>query len=195
MLDFWLPNAKGVTIEQLVDLAKGIEFCLESNLDCLELSLITKLSALVASEPDIAAAELTRLKYARAQIKAVTKTVKYLPQLQQMTQQMSLREQYFWFLEIKDIFPILIARAIAFKVPKQIINPLIKRYLDPSDQVAHPQCLVTGNDLMEKLNLKPSRLIGELLTEIQIAQIESKVATAQQAIEFANTWLQSKNQT
>jgi tRNA nucleotidyltransferase (CCA-adding enzyme) len=110
-----------------------------------------------------------------------------------MTQQMSLREQYFWFLAVKDIFPILMARAIALAIPRRIIDPLIERYLDPTDPVAHPQCLVTGNDLMRELNLKPSRTIGELLTEIQLAQIESKIATFQQAIDFANLRLQSGN--
>lgn len=154
---------------------------------------MAKLSALVAAEADMAEAELTRLKYARNQIKAITKTVKYLPLLQQITQQMSLREQYFWFLKVKDIFPILMARAIALKISSRITSPLIKRYLDPRDPVAHPQCLVTGNDLMRELNLKPARVIGELLTEIQIAQIESKVTTPQQAIDFANSILQSSN--
>ncbi|MEN9567731.1 MAG: hypothetical protein RLZZ69_2927, partial [Cyanobacteriota bacterium] len=191
LLNFWLPNSQRVDLAQLDAIITGIEFCLESGLERSQLTILAKLSAIVAAEADLAEAELTNLKYARAQIQAVKKTVKYLPQLQQMTQPMSLREQYFWFLKVKDIFPILIARAIAFKIPKRIIDPLIKSYLDPTDPVAHPQCLVTGNDLMRELNLKPSRAIGELLTEIQVAQIESKVTTFQQAIDFANLRLQS----
>ena len=106
---------------------------------------------------------------------------------------MSLREQYFWFLEVKDIFPILIARAIATGVSSTIINPLIQRYLDPADLVAHPRCLVTGNDLIRELNLKPSPVIGKLLTEIQIAQIESKIATPQQAISYADSILKTSD--
>jgi tRNA nucleotidyltransferase (CCA-adding enzyme) len=186
LLNFWLPNSHRVDLVQLDAISRGVEFCLESGLERSQLAILAKLSAIVASEADMAELELSNLKYARTQIKAVIKTVKYLPGLQQMTQQMSLREQYFWFLEVKDIFPILIARAIALEIPITIIDPLIKRYLDPTDPVAHPQCLVTGNDLMRELNLKPSRAIGELLTEIQIAQIESKIATFQQAIDFAN---------
>jgi tRNA nucleotidyltransferase (CCA-adding enzyme) len=153
---------------------------------------LAKLSAIVTPQPRTAEAELTRLKYARHQIRAVTKTVKYLSGLQQMTQPMSLREEYFWFLEVKNIFPLLLARAIALAIPSTIIDPLVERYLDPVDPVAHPQCLVTGNDLISQLNLKPSRVIGELLTEIQIAQIESKVTTFSQAIDFARSILQSK---
>ncbi|MGL5793484.1 MAG: CCA tRNA nucleotidyltransferase, partial [Waterburya sp.] len=116
----------------------------------------------------------------------VTKTVQYLPQLQTMTDLMSLREQYFWFLAVKDTFPVLIARAIATEVAKQFITPLIQRYLDPADPVAHPQPLVTGTDLIRELNLNPSPLIGKLLTEIQLAYIEAKISTPEQALEFAN---------
>ncbi len=193
LLKFWLPNInlERVKIKQLDGVAKGIKYCFESGLELPELSILAKLATLVSLDPNTAEAELTKLKYARAQIKAVTKTVKYLPQLQQLTNPMSLREQYFWFLEVKDIFPVLIARAIATGVSLEIITPLIQRYLDPLDLVAHPKCLVTGNDLIRKLNLKPSPVIGKLLTEIQIAQIEAKIFTPQQAIKFANSILRS----
>jgi tRNA nucleotidyltransferase (CCA-adding enzyme) len=190
LLKFWLPNAEA-KLEQLDAVAKGIDFCLQSGLKMPELSILTFLSALVAIEPETAEAELIQLKYSRAQIKAVTKTVKHLPQLQQLKSQMSLQEQYFWFLEVKDVFPILIARAIATGVSVAILTPLIQRYLDLRDPIVYPQCLVTGNDLIRELNLKPSPIIGELLTKIQVAQIESKIFTPQQAIEFAKSILEN----
>lgn len=193
LLKFWLPNINQEKIEQLDAVEDALEFCLNSGLKLANLSILVKLATLVASEPTLAETELTQLKYSRAQIKAVTKTVKYLPQLQAMNNMMSLRAQYFWFLEVKDVFPLLIVRAIATGVVKDIIEPLIQRYLDPTDQVAHPQPLVTGHDLIQKLNLKPSPIIGKLLTEIQIAQIESKITTPQQAIDFAKTLLELKH--
>ena len=189
LLNFWLPRAKGITRQQLAAVDRGIEFCRQSGLDYPQLAIATKLATLVAAEPTIAETELTQLKYARSQIKAVIKTVKYLPQLQQLTEQMSLRERYFWFLAVKDVFSVLIARAIATDVSLAIIEPLIRHYLDPTDLVAHPQCLVAGNDLIGELQLKPSPIIGKLLTEIQIAQIESKIATPQQAIDYAESIL------
>ena len=193
LLKFWLPSINQTKIEQLEALDRGIEYCLRLGLNLPELAILAPLATLVADQPEIAEAELTQLKYARAQIKAVVKTVKYLPQLQQMKHDLSLREQYFWFLAVKDVFPLLIARAIATGVSSEIIEPLIKRYLDPADQVAHPQSLVTGNDLIRQLNLKPSPVIGKLLTEIQIAQIESQISTPQQAIDFANSLLSLNN--
>jgi tRNA nucleotidyltransferase (CCA-adding enzyme) len=204
LLNFWLPHSDQVDLGQLKAVTRGIEFCHEltseltsalgngSALERSQWEILTKLSALVAPQPRTAEAELTHLKYARHQIRAVTKTVQYLSGLQQITQPMSIREQYFWFLEVKNIFPLLLARAIASGIPSHIIDPLIERYLDPLDPVAHPQCLVTGDDLLSQLNLKPSQLIGELLTAIQVAQIESKVTTLSQAIDFARSILQSK---
>ena len=191
LLKFWLPSISQQKIEQVGNLSQGIEYCQRKDLDLPELGMMAYLATLVAEKPAIAEAELTKLKYARTQIKAVVKTIKYLSQIQQMNQPLTLREQYFWFLAVKDVFPVLIARAIATGVSLKIIEPLIKRYLDPTDQVAHPQSLVTGSDLINQLNLKPSPLIGKLLTEIQIAQIESKIATPQQAINYASSLVPS----
>ena len=191
LLKYWLPDAAKTAELEAVD--KGIEYCLGSGLNLPELTLRVHLATLAAADPEGAEIQLTQLKYSRAQIKAVTKTVKHLPQLQQMKSQMSLREQYFWFLSVKDVFPILVARAIATEVPMEILTPLIQRYLDPQDSVVYPQCLVRGNDLIRELNLKPSPLIGELLTEIQIAQIELKISTPQQAIDFAQSILDESN--
>ena len=199
LINFYLPNSDRLNLSKLAAIENGIKFCLakeisdRSNLSQSEIVILTQLSALVSTQPDLAEAELTNLKYARTQIKAVTKTVKYLPQLQQLTQPMSLREQYFWFLDVRDIMPLLIARAIALDVPRTVIEPLIERYLDPQDPVAYPRNLVTGNDLIQQLNLKPSPVMGELLIKIQIAQIESKVATFDEAIAFARQWLQARN--
>ncbi len=186
LLQVWLPSLNQAKIDQLEAVEEAVETCLNLGLKQPEFLLLAKLATLVAAEATTAEIELTQLKYSRAQIKAVTKTVQYLPQLQVMTDLMSLREQYFWFLAVKDTFPVLIARAIATGVAKQFITPLIQRYLDPADPVAHPQPLVTGTDLIRELNLNPSPLIGKLLTEIQLAYIEAKIFTPEQALEFAN---------
>jgi tRNA nucleotidyltransferase (CCA-adding enzyme) len=147
---------------------------------------ISKLASLVAIAPAKAETELTELKYSRTEIRAVTTALKHLPQLQQQAMLMSLREQYFFFLDIKGVFPILAILAVATGVDSQIIEPLCDRYLNSQDLVAHPQPLVTGNDLMQALNLKPSPKIGELLTDIQIARIEGKISSAEEAIAWAS---------
>ena len=157
----------------------------KANRHCPDLVILAKLATLVSPQPDLAIQELEQLKYSRSYIRAVVATVKYLPQLQQMSEDISLRELYFFFLAVKDIFPILIVRAIATGVPETITTPLIERYLNPQDRVVYPQSLVTGNDLIQELKIKPSPAIGKLLTEIQIAYIEDKISSQTEAIEFA----------
>ncbi len=152
---------------------------------CPDLLILAKLATLVSTQIEQATKELEQLKYSRLYIKTVVSTVKYLPQLQQMSEDISLRELYFFFLAVKDIFPVLIVRAIATGVPEKITQPLIARYLNPQDPVVYPQSLVTGNDLIQELELKPSPAIGKLLTEIQIAHIEGKISSRIDAVEFA----------
>lgn len=147
---------------------------------------LAKLTNVLPSEVEPAEAQLLRLKYSRAEIRAVLIMIQYLPQLlSHVTSPMSLREQYFFFQNVGLVFPALAVLAIAEGVSVESIAPLINRYLNPEDQVAHPIPLVKGHDLMQQLKLPPSPQIGELLTEIQIARIEGKVSTRDEALEFA----------
>jgi tRNA nucleotidyltransferase (CCA-adding enzyme) len=191
LLTPWLPQATANINE--IEKIQLNKVNIAANWHNLELdsdtfSILVKLSALVSPQLDRAELELTNLKYSRVYIKSVVATVKNLPQLQARQIPMSLRQQYEFFSEVKAVFPILIARSIALEVPDAIIQPLISRYLDPQDPVAYPQPLVTGNDLIEHLNLKPSPVIGKLLTEIQIAYIEGKIATFDDAINWARVF-------
>jgi tRNA nucleotidyltransferase (CCA-adding enzyme) len=147
---------------------------------------LAKLANLLPSEVEPAEAQLLQLKYSRAEIRAVLIMIQYLPQLlSHITSPMSLREQYFFFQAVGSVFPALAVLAIAEGVSVESIAPLMNRYLNPEDQVAHPTPLVKGHDLMQQLKLPPSPQIGELLTEIQIARIEGKVSTRGEALEFA----------
>jgi tRNA nucleotidyltransferase (CCA-adding enzyme) len=146
---------------------------------------LAKLACLLSPNPTIAESELINLKYSRHDIKTVINLLKSLPTLLAQTETMSLREQYFFFLEVGQVFPLVAIQAIAFGMDKGQIIPLIERYLSPEDKVAHPQPLITGNDLIKDLQLKPSPEIGRLLTEVQIAQIEGIIHSREEALEFA----------
>ncbi|XHU96413.1 MAG: CCA tRNA nucleotidyltransferase [cyanobacterium endosymbiont of Rhopalodia gibba] len=144
-----------------------------------------KLAVLASSIPNKAELELVNLKYPRVDIRTVTKALNYLPILQKNQGNMNLRELYFFFLKVGEVFPVLAILTLAKRINSQAIFSLIDRYLDPKDQVAHPSPLVTGHDLIEHLNLKPSPKIGELLTEIKLAYIEGKISTIEEAFELA----------
>ncbi|MGB5962612.1 MAG: CCA tRNA nucleotidyltransferase [Coleofasciculaceae cyanobacterium] len=147
---------------------------------------LAKLASLLPSEPEAAAEQLQRLKYSRAEIQAVVTVLKYLPQLIiHESSEMSIREQFFFFKNVGVVFPALVVSAVAAGMPVESLTTLIERYLNPDDQVAYPKALITGHDLMQRLNIPAGQQIGKLLGEIQLATAEGKIATQEQALELA----------
>ena len=149
---------------------------------------LAKLACLVNQVPELAETELIKLTYSRAEIRGVTTALKVLPRLQLKqveTIQKSLTEQYFLFRAAGVVFPTVAVLAVAHGTPVEAIAPLIERYINPDDPVAHPVSLIDGKELMQALRLPSSPLVGELLMQIQLAQIEGKVATPVEAIAFA----------
>ncbi len=147
---------------------------------------VAKLAILADSDPTMAETELLRLKYSNAEIKSAIELVKYLPKLQaEPISEMSLREQYFLFRDVGIVFPVLAVLAVAVGVAMDEISLLINRYLDADDIVAHPTQLVSGNDLMEYLNVPRSPQIGQLLMEIQLARVEGRISTREAALKLA----------
>ncbi len=67
----------------------------------------------------------------------------------------------------------------------EISKILLEHYFEKPQEAVSPPRLVNGNDLMKALNLKPSRLLGELLEVIRENQADGKIQTREQAIEFA----------
>jgi tRNA nucleotidyltransferase (CCA-adding enzyme) len=132
---------------------------------------------------------LRQMKYSLPEIRGVTTILKCLPRLQGFP--MSVREQYFLFREVGVVFPALVAVAVAMGTSVDAIAPLIHRYLTPDDLVAHPIPLVTGKDLIQAFNLPSGPKLGWLLTEIQLARIEHKISTFDEAIQFAAELLET----
>lgn len=150
-----------------------------------------KLACLVHPNPEIAEIELQQLTYSRAEIRAVTTALKLFPQLKIAN---TLREQYFLFREAGMVFGATTVLALAEDNLVEAISsdeflrvyaPLISRYLNPDDLVAHPTQLVSGKDIMIALNIPASPILGELLSEIGVAQAEGKISTIEEAIAFA----------
>ncbi|NES99411.1 MAG: CCA tRNA nucleotidyltransferase [Sphaerospermopsis sp. SIO1G1] len=151
---------------------------------------IAKLACLVHPNPEFAESELLEITYSRAEIRGVTTTLRMFAELQK-AKDMSLREQYFLFQNLSNVFFATTTFALADDILKVKDNTLetyenaIKRYLNPHDLVAHTSPLVSGKEVILKLNIPASPLIGKILTEIAIAQAEAKISTAEEALEFA----------
>ncbi|QKQ77275.1 CCA tRNA nucleotidyltransferase [Nostoc sp. TCL240-02] len=168
---------------------------------------IAKLACLVNPNPELAEIELQQLTYSRAEIRGVTTALKLLPQFQVVD--MSLREQYFLFRDADIVFPTAAVLAVALDNLVEamsndkplhtavttsletkardcpVLTLLINRYLNPDDLVAHPSLLVSGKELIIALDIPASPIIGQLLTEIAVAQAEGKVSTPTEAIAYA----------
>jgi tRNA nucleotidyltransferase (CCA-adding enzyme) len=167
---------------------------------------VAKLTCLTDADAAIAEQDLWRLKYSRAEVQAVVTLHKVLPQMQELTALLeSRREQYFFFKAVGSAFPAAMVLAIATgaasdtqgddramtlssPVPAKIA-PLVERFLNQHDPVAHPSPLLTGRELMQGLRLSAGPRIGQLLSAIQLAHAEGKVNTAPEALIFASTLL------
>lgn len=213
LFDFWLEGAIAENFQQVEQVEQCAwllgkiwqEFDVQLQAKVANQSLswhsLTKLACLVSSEPKVAESQLEKLKYSRAEIRAVAVALKHLPRLlRSRSSPLDSREQYFLFQEVGRAFPMLGLLTVAVAAQKGVLQettavgtiaPLINRYLDPNDLAAHPQPLVEGNELMRSLQLSPSPLIGKLLVEIQIARIEGRVTTPEDALKFAATLVNS----
>ncbi|MEI6445041.1 MAG: CCA tRNA nucleotidyltransferase [Nostocales cyanobacterium ELA583] len=159
---------------------------------------VVKLACLVDSKPENAEIELQELTYSRAEIRGVTTALRLFAALKELN--IPLRKQYFLFREMGILFPAVLVLALANDIVAKgrfeesmlvTYQPLIKRYLNSNDVVAHPTPLLNGKEMMTALQLPASPLIGELLMEVGVAQAEGKISTVESAIEFAKNLVQN----
>ena len=151
----------------------------------------------------VAETQLWRLKYSRSEIHAVLTVLKTLPKLQALLNAApettleptpdNRRAQYALFQQVGVVFPSLCIQALASGIEMAALRPLINRYLDPEDMVAHPVAIVSGQDLINHLSLRPSPQIGRLLAALQIARAEGRIETQNEALDFARRILEQES--
>lgn len=67
------------------------------------------------------------------------------------------------------------------------LTNLLKFYTDIKDSLEPLPKLLSGNEIMELLNIKPSRRLGEIISALEEAQISGDVTNRDEAIRFINT--------
>ncbi len=193
LLSVFFPYLTLLQINLLHKIDKAIELLENSHSKLLPIQSqwrgLAKLVCLTDTNPEIADRQLTNLKYSRQEIKTVTTVLKNIPTLKEKNFEKSLKSQYFFFQLVGQVLPILAIFALANNLPEDLMTMLIDRHCDNQDKVAHPQPLLTGNDLIKSLQLSPSPLIGELLTQIQIAYIEEKISNQKEAIRWVQEYM------
>ncbi|MEM9151724.1 MAG: hypothetical protein AAGB19_14885, partial [Cyanobacteria bacterium P01_F01_bin.3] len=102
------------------------------------------------------------------------------------TQNLSRSQQFFLFKQTGEQFFAVSLLALAKGVALSVIQPMIARFLDAEDAIAHPPTLLSGNEIMQQLAIKPSRQLGQLLKAVEQAQAEGLIGDKEAAI----AWLE-----
>ena len=64
------------------------------------------------------------------------------------------------------------------------LDNLSNFYNEIKNQLDEPKMLLNGNEIMEILNIKPSKKIGEILDELKELQLSGEIKTKDGAIKF-----------
>ncbi|MEO1147291.1 MAG: CCA tRNA nucleotidyltransferase [Cyanobacteria bacterium J06638_22] len=206
LLAHWLPHATQRGLERIADIDNATEqLCDRYPAFVAELTnwlkdqqkvsgmgrswlRVAKLTCLVSEDPTLAEQELWTLKYSRLEVQAVLTVLRSLSLLPEIADQPSRRAQYYFFRKVGNTFPALVVRGMSEGLSLEAIAPLIERFLNPDDPVVYPKPLVSGRELMQALNLRPSPKVGRLLEAIQLAQAEGGVGDRTAAIQFAKRY-------
>jgi poly(A) polymerase len=74
----------------------------------------------------------------------------------------------------------------------EVCRILMEAWWENPSEVVNPPRLVSGDDLLQQFHLQPGPTIGELLAAIREAQAGGDVTDRQQALAFADDWLERK---
>ncbi|NJM96882.1 MAG: CCA tRNA nucleotidyltransferase [Phormidesmis sp. RL_2_1] len=142
-----------------------------------------KLSQLLGPSLAIAQAQLTALKYSRYEAQAVLTLLRVQPTIAALCQGALTRaQQFFLFKAAGEYFPAVSLLALAQGAEMTALQSMIERFLDPNDDIAHAQALITGTALMQQLNIAPGPEIGRWLQAVEQAQAEGKLHSPEDAI-------------
>ena len=199
LLAFCLPQFDGTSVQQIVAVDDAILF-LQTTWPTYAHSLrdwikpvpsgcyrswekVTKLSCLLTPNAAAATQELAQLKYSRTEAQIVLRLVKARSAIKQLREgPMDRDQQFFLFKAAGSAFPAIALLALSKGVEMQVLKPMIERFLDPADALAHAQPLLNGTLLMQQLEIAPGPEIGPLLAAVEQAQAEGKIKTQVEAI-------------
>lgn len=148
----------------------------------------------------LAGTMLKKMHFSNKQIDYLTKMIKFhiypsqLMSSPQITEKIMMR--FVRKMDANSIDNIILAMAdrlsargpeITDEVVEHNINlltTLMKFYLDVRETLKPLPIFLTGNDVMEILNIKPSPKLGKIMDSLHEAQLNGDVQTREQAVEF-----------
>ncbi|MGY2725007.1 CCA tRNA nucleotidyltransferase [Thermostichus sp. OS-CIW-26] len=149
----------------------------------------TKASVPLTQTAEGVETELERLRFSRAEMRAIQKLHHLLPQLQLLlTDSPTPAQQWRLYQQAGSLFGGLALLAVATGGDPQKLESWLKRYEDPQDPLAHLVPLLDGRDLLHSLGAKPGPWVGQLLQDLQEAQAWGQIQTRAEALSFARRW-------
>ncbi len=148
---------------------------------------ILKLCCLLPENREIARHTLTQLRYSRAEIQYIEKLITLWPVLERLITSPAppIPAQFDLFQRAGEALPGLLAVALVHGYGWPMLALWLERFTNPQDPVAHALPLVSGHDLMQKLNLTPSPRVGKLLHFLALAHAQGHITNPAEALELA----------
>ena len=201
LLAFCLPRFNGKSIELITAIDDVLEPLLIAYPECAQRlsgwvkpvpigcyrswAKAAKLSCLLSPEVAAATEELAQLKYSRSEAKIILKLIQAAPAIKQLCSgSMDQAQQFFLFKLADDAFLAVALLALAHGAKMSVLKPMIDRFLDPEDAIAHAQPLLDGNLLMQQIKVSPGPQIGMMLAAVEQAQAEGKIKTQTDALDW-----------
>ena len=147
----------------------------------------------------IAIKELEDLKFSNKQIKYICKMIKYHIYPASLINSSENKKAFARFVkklgtEALDVIALSRAdrlSALGEAVSKEMVekslnhlDELERYYKSVQDVVASPKPLLDGKEIMSLLDLKPSKIIGEIIEELIEMQLASEIKTKDEAIKY-----------
>ncbi len=147
----------------------------------------------------LAKKELEKLKFSNKQISYISDMVKYHIYPASLINCSDNKKAYARFIRklgvnTPDIIELskadrLSARGEAvtdemIKISLSHLDNLLNYYLEIKSMAQNPKCLLNGREIMEILNIKPSKLVGKITNELLEMQLSKEISTKEQAINY-----------
>ena len=148
---------------------------------------------------ELAKKELTELKFSSKQIAYICKMVKYHIYPASLINCNENKKAYARFIrKLGDDTPDIIelSRADRLSAQGSAVNKemiklslnhlknLLNYYNEVQNLIKNPKSLLNGNEIIQILNIKPSKKIGIILEMLKEAQLSGEISTKQEAINF-----------
>jgi len=83
---------------------------------------------------------------------------------------------------------------LRINVNNDILVSLLKHWLDPNDQLAHPIDLINGRDVLKVMKMAPGPRVGRILADVQAAQARGEVQNKEAALDYLRQLLPDNRQ-